>query len=741
LAPFQKQGVEFILRNEGRALLADDMGLGKTRTSIAAAVAFAHDWPVLIVCPSSARHNWQAELTHLLVPVCLSKSDILVVESASQSLTRRSGTYKFIIISYALMQRMATKTQDANFGILICDECHYLKNGRANRTKALVPMIKAAKRAILISGTPALSRPMELFTQLNALNPKAWPDEREFGRRYCGSSDVSAKDDVSSDDGAVTTNNKEGGGSGSGSGISEFKGASNTQELHVMLTSTLMIRRQKKDILLSLPEKRREVVKVEIANVAKRERLRQLLQQFRAQDGGGSSSSAGAGETNSSEVDSRSSGGSKAANKRAAPASGVGGASSVAASTDVAVASANAKKERMGLLLQLFNLSGEAKLEAVLPHVQRHLDDPHSGQLLIFAHHRTVMDRIAAYIVGRKVDLIRIDGQTSGKDRHENTKYFQSTPSCRVALLAITAAGISITLTAASTVFFAEMFWTPGSLIQAEDRAHRIGQTRKVHVKYFLADNTVDDVLWPLVKRKVQTLGEVVEGDGSYAMFSDEQPAAGTAAAAASVQPPRQKKAKRSGAAATAAAEEEEESPSAASLHVPVISRAIIDLTKDLGVQELETARTLAHEDERDELDGTPYLDDDEDDLLAGSSEEAISPSPSPQPGHGHSHGLGPARSGADRHPDVLARYYMSAVHDELNNSIAHDKMHATADGSASSGAGRKGVIYLSDSDEDDEKRQKQKQKQKKETFPDATDLARVYLQSLASHGVIQSDW
>lgn len=61
-------------------------------------------------------------------------------------------------------------------------------------------------------------------------------------------------------------------------------------------------------------------------------------------------------------------------------------------------------------------------------------------------------------------------------------------------------------------VYFAEIFWTPGSLIQAEDRAHRIGQNNVVNVTYFLADGTIDEILWPLVRQKIKTLGEVVEG-------------------------------------------------------------------------------------------------------------------------------------------------------------------------------------------------------------------------------------
>jgi len=97
----------------------------------------------------------------------------------------------------------------------------------------------------------------------------------------------------------------------------------------------------------------------------------------------------------------------------------------------------------------------------------------------------------------------------------------------RIALLSITAAGTGITLTAATVVVFAELYWTPGVMAQCENRAHRIGQRDCVTVKYLLAKGTLDDVMWyaaashmtiaidntrPMIQRKLQLVGEALNG-------------------------------------------------------------------------------------------------------------------------------------------------------------------------------------------------------------------------------------
>ena len=92
---------------------------------------------------------------------------------------------------------------------------------------------------------------------------------------------------------------------------------------------------------------------------------------------------------------------------------------------------------------------------------------------------------------------------------------FQDEPSMKVALLSITAAGVGLTLTAASTVVFAELHWTPGMMVQAEDRAHRIGQKNSVNCHYLLGENTLDDILYKNLEKKVQNVSSFIDGKSS----------------------------------------------------------------------------------------------------------------------------------------------------------------------------------------------------------------------------------
>ena len=110
---------------------------------------------------------------------------------------------------------------------MIADECHLLKNIKAIRTRSTLKLLEGAKRVLLMSGTPALSRPSELFSQIQAINPTLFNNFHEFGIRYC--------------DGKETKFGMD------------YSGYSNMNELRTLLEQKLLVRREKKDVMTQLP--------------------------------------------------------------------------------------------------------------------------------------------------------------------------------------------------------------------------------------------------------------------------------------------------------------------------------------------------------------------------------------------------------------------------------------------------------------------------------------------------------
>uniref|UniRef100_A0A8C5HNE5 SWI/SNF-related matrix-associated actin-dependent regulator of chromatin subfamily A-like protein 1 n=1 Tax=Gouania willdenowi TaxID=441366 RepID=A0A8C5HNE5_GOUWI len=423
LMPFQREGVNFAVSKQGRLLLADDMGLGKTVQAICIAAYYRKEWPLLVVAPSSVRFTW-AEAFRRWLP-SLNPDSINVVVKAKDEL--RSGLVS--IISYDLLSRMEKQQQGGNpFNVLIMDESHFLKNMKTARCKAALPLLKAAKRVILLSGTPAMSRPSELYTQILAVRPTLFPRMHEFGVRYCDARQ--------------------------GTWGWDYSGSSNLGELRLLLEECLMLRRLKSDVLSQLPAKQRKVVTVTIDGINTR---------------------------------------TKAALSAAAQELARGHRS---------------KMEEKEALLVFYNHTAEAKLQSIMEYITDMLECGRE-KFLVFAHHKLVLDHITTDLRKKNIGLIRIDGSTPSAERQQLCEKFQFSTNTCVAVLSITAANMGITLHSADLVIFAELFWNPGILIQAEDRVHRIGQTSNVNIHYLVAKGTADDYLWPMIQSKMNVLEQV----------------------------------------------------------------------------------------------------------------------------------------------------------------------------------------------------------------------------------------
>lgn len=237
LMPFQRDGVLYALQRRGRILLADDMGLGKTIQALAIASAYAENWPLLIICPSSVRFAWRSAVIRWLPSV--PEEDVMVVTSGKDDL--ETGSPRIIIISYDLLNRKQEELVlkvGANVGIL--DESHAIKTAKSVRTKSAEMVLKNCARILLLSGTPALSRPIELYSQICLIEPKLFPFVTDFGMRYCDGKKVTF--------------------GASGKSHFDFQGSSNMDELRLLMLKRFMIRRMKSQVLTQLPSKQRQMV-------------------------------------------------------------------------------------------------------------------------------------------------------------------------------------------------------------------------------------------------------------------------------------------------------------------------------------------------------------------------------------------------------------------------------------------------------------------------------------------------
>ncbi|KEG12264.1 putative SNF2 DNA repair protein [Trypanosoma grayi] len=234
----QIDGICKALKFNGRALFADEMGVGKTLQAIGT-VAALKAFPLLIVCPAALRHLWVEEVEKWLMDL-LELNDIHVISSSSNFLSAHD-TPKVVITSFHMASILALQIKSREWSCIAVDESHVLHttleaSSDAQYTSLLCDIGRRTKHCLLLSGTPSLTSPFDLYNQIDTLCCGLLGETRyEFALRYCRTE--------------LTPYFK----------VCE---CIRNVELYSLLATTCMIRRLKSETLIDLPSKQRILLRV-----------------------------------------------------------------------------------------------------------------------------------------------------------------------------------------------------------------------------------------------------------------------------------------------------------------------------------------------------------------------------------------------------------------------------------------------------------------------------------------------
>lgn len=457
LFPHQIEGVEW-LKSVGRGILADEMGLGKSLTTIMASIETPG---ALVVCPASLKKNWEREIR------MTGETEIQVINSGDIL----DGS-KWTIVNYDILDRYIEDFRE-DFGTgkrkeLILDEAHYIKDPAANRSKAALSIAEEAAKVYALSGSPVLNRPIELFSLLRAVkHPLAWRYDEEK-KKPVSITTLKRKFSERYCNGHMRIIYLR---SGRVLRFWDESGANRIEELKV-LTKRVMLRRTKKEVL-DLPEK---IVSVVSDTLSKEWQTRyddawdEYLEYI---------------QNNPLKKD-----------------------------QIAGILTAQGLVE----LIKLRQVCSLAKLERIAEEIENAIDQ--EQKVIVFTSFTETVKTLKAMLAKKKIHTVSLTGSDNSEARDKAVQDFQE-GDAKVFVANIKAGGVGLNLTAASAVMFADFDWSPAVNQQAEDRAHRIGQTGTVNVYYYVLEGTIEEDMIDALQAKQESIGALTGGERTNLAFAE----------------------------------------------------------------------------------------------------------------------------------------------------------------------------------------------------------------------------
>ena len=473
LMPYQITGLQWLVslyNNKLHGILADEMGLGKTVQTISLLSYLAeykgNKGPHLVVVPLSTLPNWQSEFERWLPSFNVVAFRGTKDQRREALRNMRGDEVNVVLTTYDFILREKGPLTRKNWKYIIVDEGHRMKNAKS-RLHQVLNAFTCGNR-LLLTGTPLQNNLTELWALLNFLLPKIFSSADDFENWF--NEPFSKMSGVEEDGGQK---------------LSEEEQMLIIHRLHIVLRPFLL-RREKIEVLKDLPDKQEFVVRVELSQWQRLAYDQMSQNALRVVDSEGKAT---AKAMQNSLMQLR-----KICNHP------------------------YLFMDEYRVDRELFRVSGKFEvLDRMLPKLV------HFGhKILLFSQMTQLMDILGDYLEWRGLKYFRLDGSTAIEDRRERMHHFNTGSDVNIFILSTRAGGLGLNLQTADTVIIFDSDFNPQMDLQAQDRAHRVGQKNQVRVFRLITESQIEQSILDKAHHKLDIDQKIIQA-GMFNRSSSEE--------------------------------------------------------------------------------------------------------------------------------------------------------------------------------------------------------------------------
>ncbi|KAI8614148.1 SNF2 family N-terminal domain-containing protein [Chytriomyces sp. MP71] len=485
LKEYQIKGLEWMIslyNNRLNGILADEMGLGKTIQTISLITYLIEhkkqNGPYLIIIPLATVSNWTHEFEKWAPGVTKLVFKGGPEERKRTSYQIKNGNFQVLITTFEYIIREKAILSKIKWVYMIIDEGHRMKNAQSKLSTTLMQYYQTRYRVIL-TGTPLQNNLPELWNLLNFVLPKIFNSSKSFDEWFSSPFAVGGAAQVE---------------------LNEEERLLMIKGLHKVLRPFLL-RRLKKDVEKELPDKVETIIKCPMSALQRKitDRVKILR--------------------NIGPFDSTKLSGSKALNNLVMQFRKICNHPFVFPEVEALVLPhfESGVTETSDMI---WRVSGKFELlDRILP---KYFKTGH--RVLMFFQMTQIMDIVEDFFRLRNIKFLRLDGGVKGEDRESLLKIFNGQDSeYDIFILSTRAGGLGLNLQTADTVILFDSDWNPHQDLQAQDRAHRIGQKKEVRILRLITTSSIEEHILEKAQQKLDLDGKVIQAGKFDQKTSDKE--------------------------------------------------------------------------------------------------------------------------------------------------------------------------------------------------------------------------